>query len=192
MTITVDNASSNDKAFEFLSKTLSGMYQGGKNFHIRYHNIHVESVQKAVRYIRHSTGLIKNFKKCMKTCGLEGENSCVESSALVLQDVFFEHQVQGFWCFSHKYYVLFVDTAYTHDLKKVPERAIYRSRYFSKSSKQKTEIMSSSTKPLIDTFLHEILDVEKHLTTCATKIDICYMIPNMRSKYNKYWGSIEN
>ena len=121
--MTVDNASSNDKALEFLSKNLPNMYEGGKQFHIRcmahilnlivkdglrYHNFHVENVQRAVRYIRHSTGRIKKFKKCMKDCGLEEEkflcgecptrwNSTFEllKSALVLQEVFFEYEVQG-------------------------------------------------------------------------------------------------
>ncbi|KAL4562119.1 hypothetical protein LXL04_034313 [Taraxacum kok-saghyz] len=200
----IDNASSNDKALEFLSKKLANIYEGGKHFHIRcmahilnlivkddlrYHNLHVENVQRDdVRYIRHSTGRIKKFKKCMKDCGLEGEkflcgecptrwNSTFQllKSALVLQEVFFEYEVQ--------------DTSYTRDLKKVPEHTDFRVIkdivVFLEKFKTITEIMSSSTKPLIHTFLREILDVEKHLTNCSTNIHICHMIPNMQ-KLNYY------
>lgn len=81
MTCTVDNASSNDKAMEFLIKKLPSMYDGGKHFHIRCmahilnlivkdglnENVSsVKKIQKAVRYIRNSTQRIERFKEGMK------------------------------------------------------------------------------------------------------------------------------
>jgi len=86
MSMTVYNATPNDKAIEFLVKKLPNLYDGGKHFHIRcmahilnlivrdglkFQNYHVECVQRAIRYIRHSTQRISNFKKAMKDCGLE-------------------------------------------------------------------------------------------------------------------------
>ncbi|PWA89423.1 zinc finger BED domain-containing protein RICESLEEPER 2 [Artemisia annua] len=72
MTMTVDNAPSNDKALDHLIKKLPNakIYDDGKHFHIRCmahilnlivkeglkeKNYHVECVANAVKYIRHST-----------------------------------------------------------------------------------------------------------------------------------------
>ncbi|KAJ9566579.1 hypothetical protein OSB04_002545 [Centaurea solstitialis] len=85
MSMTVDNATSNDKAIKFLVKKLPKWKIVGpnqldqqKHFHIRcmtnilnlivknglkFQNYHVECVQKAIRYIRHLTQRINNFKK---------------------------------------------------------------------------------------------------------------------------------
>nr|KAJ0199378.1 hypothetical protein LSAT_V11C600324310 [Lactuca sativa] len=117
MTIGVENATTNDKALEFLTNKLHNLYKGGKKFHVRcvvhilnlivkdglkYHNTHVSYVQRAVKYIRHSTARIRKSKKCMKDSDLEvdkflcGEcptrwNSTFEllKSTLNLKDVFF-------------------------------------------------------------------------------------------------------
>ncbi|CAI9285259.1 unnamed protein product [Lactuca saligna] len=86
MTITLDNAATNDKAMDFLVKKLPNLYEGGKHFQVRcmahilnlivkdglkYQNYHVECIQKAVRYIRLSPQRINKFKKAMKDCGLQ-------------------------------------------------------------------------------------------------------------------------
>ncbi|KAJ0532205.1 putative ribonuclease H-like superfamily [Helianthus annuus] len=82
MTMTIDNASSNDKAIIYLLRKLSNLYAEGKHFHIRCmahilnlivkdglteNNYHVNCLRKAVRYIRNSTQRITTkFKKCME------------------------------------------------------------------------------------------------------------------------------
>nr|KAJ0200626.1 hypothetical protein LSAT_V11C600318370 [Lactuca sativa] len=86
MAITLDNATTNDKAIEFLVKKLPYLYDGGKHFQVRcidhilnlivkdglkYKNYYVECIQKAVRYIRLSPQRINKFKKAMKDCGLQ-------------------------------------------------------------------------------------------------------------------------
>nr|KAJ0222091.1 hypothetical protein LSAT_V11C200062950 [Lactuca sativa] len=210
MTISMDNATTNDKALEFLTKKLPNLYEGGKHFHVRcvahilnlivkdglkYHNTHVSCVQRAVKYIRHSTARIRKFKKCMKDSDLEGDkflcgecptrwNSTFEllKSALNLKDTFFEYEVK--------------DTSFARDLSRVPQRTdfevIEEVIMFLEKFKTKTEMLSASSKPLVQAVLREIIDVDQHLETCSTKVHLCHMIPDMRTKYNKYWGSIEN
>lgn len=66
MTMTTNNATSDDKTIKFLIKKLPKSYDGGKHFHLtcmthilnlnikdelKDHNYHVECVQKSVRYI---------------------------------------------------------------------------------------------------------------------------------------------
>lgn len=123
MTMTVDNATSNNKAIEYLITKLPNLYENGKHFHVRcmahilnlivkdglkYQNIHVDCIEKAVRYIRASTQRIAKFKNCIKDCGLETKrflcgdtptrwNSTFEmlKSALELRDAFFEYEIAG-------------------------------------------------------------------------------------------------
>nr|KAJ0184755.1 hypothetical protein LSAT_V11C900485380 [Lactuca sativa] len=86
MTITLDNAATNNKAMDFQVKKLPNLYEGGKHFQFRcmdhilnlivkyglnYQNYHVECIQKAVQYIRLSPQRINKFKKAIKDCGLQ-------------------------------------------------------------------------------------------------------------------------
>ncbi|GJX47586.1 zinc finger BED domain-containing protein RICESLEEPER 2 [Tanacetum coccineum] len=88
MTMTVDNAPSNDKALDHLIKKLPNakIYDDGKHFHIRCmahilnlivkeglkeKNYHVNCVANAVKCIRHSSQRINNFKSFMKEANLE-------------------------------------------------------------------------------------------------------------------------
>ncbi|PWA44281.1 hypothetical protein CTI12_AA516950 [Artemisia annua] len=146
MTMTVDNAPSNDKALNHLIKKLPNakIYDEGKHFHIRCmahilnlivkeglkeKNYHVESVANAVKYIRvpeHS-----DFGVC-----------------------------EGIVEFLEKF-------------------------------KAKTELISSSSKPLAHLFYREILDIDKHLRYWATIPEFCHMVDDMVKKYNKYWGKFD-
>lgn len=70
MTMTIDNASSNDKAIEYLVDRLPNLFDNGKHFHIRCmahilnlivkdgmseYSCSIERVRSAVRYIRYSS-----------------------------------------------------------------------------------------------------------------------------------------
>ena len=119
MTMTVDNAKTNDAAINIIVKELPGIYENGKHFHIRcmahiiniivkmgleYEVYHVKSMQQAVKYIRASPQRIKTFKQAMKDAAVEtqrflcGEtptrwNSTFEllSSAYDVKDAFLEY-----------------------------------------------------------------------------------------------------
>ena len=75
---------------------------------LKFQNYHVECVQRAIRYIRHSTQRISNFKKAMKDCGLETKkflcgdtptrwNSTFEllKTAYELREAFVEFGIKG-------------------------------------------------------------------------------------------------
>nr|KAJ0187490.1 hypothetical protein LSAT_V11C900494050 [Lactuca sativa] len=122
MTCTVDNASSNDKAIEFLKNKLPNLHNEGKHFHIRCmaHIINlivrdgmnkndesVKCLQDAVRYIRKSTQWIALFKKCMKAVGVESTkflcNDCpthwnstydLLKIAVDLEKAFYEYEME--------------------------------------------------------------------------------------------------
>nr|KAJ0188773.1 hypothetical protein LSAT_V11C900464680 [Lactuca sativa] len=123
MTITVDNATSNDKAIEFLMKKLSNLYDEGKQLHVRCmdhilsliikdgfdeHQSSIKCIQKAVRYIRNSTQWIQRFKECMKELNVESKKFLCNDSptrwnstyellkiAVKLEKVFGKFEVKG-------------------------------------------------------------------------------------------------
>nr|KAJ0207602.1 hypothetical protein LSAT_V11C500238690 [Lactuca sativa] len=162
MTISVDNATKNDKTLEFLINKLPNLYEGGKQFHVtclahilnlivtdglKYHSTHVSCVQRAVIYIRHSIARIRKFKKCTKDSDLKGNkflcgkwqtrwNSTFEllKSALNLKHAFFEYEVK--------------DTSFARDLSRVLQRAdfepIEEVVMFLEKFKTKTKILPAS------------------------------------------------
>ncbi|PWA74273.1 zinc finger BED domain-containing protein RICESLEEPER 2 [Artemisia annua] len=211
MTMTVDNAPSNDKAISYLIKKLPNarLYDDGKHFHVRcmahilnlivqeglkVKNYHVESLSNSVRYIRKSTQRIKKFKACMKESSLESNRFlCGECPtrwnskhdmlkiAVELRDVFFKYEL--------------VDDCYYRDLDRAPEHSDFGACKeiveFLDKFKAKTELISSSSKPLAHLFFGEILDVDKHLRSWETKPDFRIMVQDMVDKYNKYWGKFD-
>ena len=123
MTMTVDNAKTNDAAINIIVKELPGIYENGKHFHIRCmahiinlvvkmglkHEVYnVKNLQDAVKYIRASTQRIKTFKQAMKDAAVESQrflcgetptrwNSTFEllRSAYDVKDAFLEYSHQG-------------------------------------------------------------------------------------------------
>ncbi|KAL7607741.1 hypothetical protein Lser_V15G14400 [Lactuca serriola] len=59
---------------------------------------------------------------------------------------------------------------------------------FLEKFKTKTENVSASTKPLVHRLIREILDVNLHLKKWSTKVNFVHLIPDMKDKYDKYWG----
>ncbi|CAI9285711.1 unnamed protein product [Lactuca saligna] len=122
MTMTVDNAKTNDAAINIIVKELPGIYENGKHFHIRCmahiinlvvkmglkHEVyHVKNLQDAVKYIRASPQRIKTFKQAMKDAVVESQrflcgetptrwNSTFEllRSAYDVKDAFLEYSHQ--------------------------------------------------------------------------------------------------
>ncbi|PWA44422.1 zinc finger BED domain-containing protein RICESLEEPER 2 [Artemisia annua] len=204
MTMTVDNAPSNDKALNHLIKKLPNakIYDEGKHFHIRCmahilnlivreglkeKNYHVESVANAVKYIRYSSQRINNFKRCMEEVNLESKkflcsecptrwNSKHDMLKILceLREVFFKYEL--------------VDDCYYRDLERVPEHSDFGVCEgiveFLEKFKAKTELISSSSKPLAHLLYREILDGRLYPS-------FVIWVDDMVKKYNKYWGKFD-
>nr|KAJ0198451.1 hypothetical protein LSAT_V11C700355780 [Lactuca sativa] len=203
MTCTVDNASSNDKAIEFLKNKLPNLYNEGKHFHIRCmaHIINlivrdgmnkndesVKCLQDAVRYIRKSTQRIALFKKCMKAVGVESTkflcNDCptrwnstydLLKIAVDLEKAFYEYEMED------------VVTPVSEDF--VTCRAMVS---FLEKFKVKTELVSTTSKPLANRFFGEVCGIYKHIRVWSKNKRFYSIGKDMIDKYEKYWGDFEN
>ncbi|PWA40303.1 zinc finger BED domain-containing protein RICESLEEPER 1 [Artemisia annua] len=87
------------------------------------------------------------------------------------------------------------DDCYYRDLERMPEHSDFGVCEgvveFLEKFKTKTELISSSSKPLAHLFYREILDIDKHLRYWATKPESCHMVDDMVKKYNRYWGKFD-
>ncbi|CAI9278304.1 unnamed protein product [Lactuca saligna] len=206
MTMTVDNAKTNDAAINIIVKELPGIYENDKHFHIRCmahiinlvvkiglkHEVyHVKNLQDAVKYIRASPQRIKTFKQAMKDAAVESQRFlCGESPtrwnstfellrpAYDVKDTFLEY--------SHQ------DPMFQKTVGRVPSHSdfemIKKMMEFLEKFKKKTEKVSCSTKPIFHTYTREILDIDQHLRKHETNPDFMFMVPDMKDKYDKYWG----
>ncbi|GKD89746.1 zinc finger BED domain-containing protein RICESLEEPER 2 [Tanacetum coccineum] len=135
MTVTVDNIASNDKALEYLLENLPTKYDG-KHFHVRCmahilnlvvkdglkaYKKEVDTITLAVKYIKHSSQRVTNFKESV-------ENACASNKFLIsecptrwnsthdmlktaieLKDAFFDYD--------------FNNSCFARDLEEIPKRA---------------------------------------------------------------------
>ncbi|PWA52675.1 zinc finger BED domain-containing protein RICESLEEPER 2 [Artemisia annua] len=148
----------------------------------------------AVKYIRYSSQRINKFKRCMEEANLESNRFlCGECPtrwnskhdmlkiACSLREVFCKYELE--------------DNCYYRDLERVPEHSDFGVCEgvveFLEKFKVKTELISSSSKPLAHLFYREILDIDKHLRYWVTKPELCHMVDDMVKKYNMYWGKFD-
>nr|GEX31203.1 zinc finger BED domain-containing protein RICESLEEPER 2 [Tanacetum cinerariifolium] len=140
MTISVDNASSNDKALSYLAKMLPKMYDEGRHFQIRCvaHvlnfivkdgldecNYSVDTVRNAIRYIKLSTQRIKKFKDCIK-------DSRVTTNCFLIGDCLTRwnstHDMLKVACELKKAFELYDvgNSSFSSDLDKVPNTTDFK------------------------------------------------------------------
>ncbi|PWA46371.1 zinc finger BED domain-containing protein RICESLEEPER 2 [Artemisia annua] len=206
MTITVDNISSNDKALEYLVENLPTKYDGGKHFHIRCmahilnlivkdglktFNKEVSNIALAVKYIKHSSQRVTNFKESIeKTCNskkfLVSEcptrwNSTHDmlKTAIELKEAFFDYD--------------FNNSSFARDLEEIPKRVDFevcrKVVSFLEKFKETTELVSNVSCPVSHLWFGEVLDIDKHLREWQHEnASFKEMIEDMRKKYDKYWG----
>nr|KAJ0202971.1 hypothetical protein LSAT_V11C500290790 [Lactuca sativa] len=208
MTCMFDNASSNDKAIEFLKNKLPNLYNEGKHFHIRCtaHIINlivrdgmnkndesVKCLQDAVRYIRKSTQQIALFKKCMKGVVVESTkflcndcptrwNSTYELLKITmdLEKAFYEYEME--------------DRSFARDMATPGSEdfVTYRAMVsFLEKFRFKTELVSTSSKPLANRFFGEVCVIYKHIRVWSKNKRFSSIGNDMIDKYEKYWGDFE-
>lgn len=210
MTMTVDNATSNDKAIEYLTDRLPNLFDNGKHFHIRCMahilnlivkdgmNKYVDSidvVRSAIRYIRNSTQRITRFKECIV------EARCVSKKFLCLDCLTRWNSTFDMLKTAEELKEAFIlyerrNPSFTSDLGNVPTRydwlVIKNVVEFLEKFKQKTELVSGTSYPVAHHFFMEVLDVDSHLRKWENKPEFVVMVGKMIDKYDKYWGDFKN
>nr|KAJ0209448.1 hypothetical protein LSAT_V11C400174990 [Lactuca sativa] len=90
------------------------------------------------------------------------------------------------------YNFVYFDKSYERDLGRVPENydfeVVTEMVKFFEKFKTKTELVSVTSKPLVNLFIREVLDVDIHLRKWSTKPMFLDMVKDMKIKYEKYWG----
>ncbi|GJT94202.1 zinc finger BED domain-containing protein RICESLEEPER 2 [Tanacetum coccineum] len=205
MTVTVDNVASNDKAIEYLVENLPTKYDNGKHFHIRCmahilnlivqvglktYQKQVDTIALAVKYIKHSSQRVTNFKESVEYATdskkfLVSEcptrwNSTHDmlKTAIELKDAFLDYD--------------FKNSSFARDLEETPKRADFevcrKVVQFLEKFKGTTELVSNVSSPVAHLWFGEVLDIDKHLREWQANATFKDMIVDMRKKYDKYWG----
>ncbi|XP_042944041.1 zinc finger BED domain-containing protein RICESLEEPER 2-like isoform X2 [Carya illinoinensis] len=214
-TVTVDNASSNDVAIDYLKRFVEGHLLEGKYIHIRccahIMNLIVNDglkdcddsiarVRNAVKYVRSSPARMEKFKKCIE----KEKISCLK---LVCLDV------PTRW--NSTYLMLEVAETFQKPFLRLENEDGYFSRYcrsvglsppsssdwvrvkimvkFLKIFYDATVRLSGSLYVTSNAYFQEICGIQSHLSKMSQSNDpvLKVMATSMKSKYNKYWGSIE-
>ncbi|KAL7598128.1 hypothetical protein Lser_V15G25935 [Lactuca serriola] len=85
------------------------------------------------------------------------------------------------------------DKSYERDLSRVLENydfeVVTEMVNFFEKFKTKTDFVSAASKPLVNLFIREVLDVEIHLRNWSTKPMFLKMVKELKTKYDKYWGA---
>ncbi|GJV35454.1 zinc finger BED domain-containing protein RICESLEEPER 2 [Tanacetum coccineum] len=208
MTMTVDNIASNDKALEYLLENLPTKYDDGKHFHVRCmahilnlvvkdglkaYKKEVDTIALAVKYIKHSSQRVTNFKKSV-------ENACASSKFLI-------SECPTRWNSTHDmlktaielkdtfFYYGFNNSCFARDLEEIPKRANFevckKVVEFLEKFKETTELVSSVSSPVAHLWFGKILDIDKHLREWQEKASFTRMISKMRPKKWLYTIPIE-
>ena len=207
MTITVDNASSNDKAINFLPKKLHKRYDEGKHFQIRCaaHVLNlivkdgldecsnsVDTVRNTIRYIKLSTQRIEKFKDCIKDSRITTNRFSIGDCLTRWNST---HDMLKVACELKRAFELYdvENSSFSNDLDKVPDASDFRICgdlvNFLEKFKSKTQNVSASSRPLSHLFFSEIIDVDTHIRKWGVKPGYVSMVHEMRLKYDKYWGN---
>ena len=102
-------------------------------------------------------------------------------SAIDLQEAFYNYSMSN--------------TSFSRDLEAIPRRTDFdvcqKVCDFLEIFKEKTELVSTQSRPVAHLFYSEILDVDKHLREWELVPNFSPMVEKMRLKYDKYWGIIK-
>ncbi|PWA76961.1 zinc finger BED domain-containing protein RICESLEEPER 2 [Artemisia annua] len=188
MTIKVDNIASNDKALEYLVENLPTKYDGDG---LKTFTKEVSNISLAVKYIKHSSQRVTNFKESVEKTSTSKKflvsecptrwNSTYDmlKTAIELKEAFF--------------YYDFNNSSFARDLEEIPKRVDFEvcRKVVSVLEKfmETTELVSNVSCPVAHMWFGVVLDIDKHLREWQHEnASFKEMIQDMRKKYDKYWG----
>ncbi|XP_057436087.1 zinc finger BED domain-containing protein RICESLEEPER 2-like [Lotus japonicus] len=217
-TITVDNASSNDGAVSYLKtrlKNFNGLVLDGQFLHMRCcaHilnlvvndglvdlNSSINSIRGAIRFVRSSSQRKNKFKECIQFSNISSKKLvCLDvptrwNSTYLMLDAAEKLQVAFEKIeFEDRNYVLHFDKPLTppKSIDWENARAFVR---FLKIFYDATKIFSASVHLSIHTAFHQLCFIYTEILNCIASPNpvLSKMGQEMKKKYDKYWGNVEN
>ncbi|GKB48912.1 zinc finger BED domain-containing protein RICESLEEPER 2 [Tanacetum coccineum] len=150
----------------------------------------VDTIALAVKYIKHSSQRVTNFKESVEYATdskkfLVSEcptrwNSTHDmlKTAIELKDAFLDYD--------------FKNSSFARDLEETPKRADFevcrKVVQFLEKFKGTPKLVSNVSSPVAHLWFGEVLDIDKHLREWQANATFKDMIVDMRKKYDKYWG----
>ena len=214
-TITVDNASSNDVAIDYLRRHMKGNILGGESLHMRCcahilnlvvseglkeHNDSIIRVRNVVRYVRSSPARMEKFKRCV-------DKERIDCKTLVCLDV------STRW--NSTYLMLEAAQKYQKAFERLEDDDGQYVSYFSEGTLgsprsfdwENVRVLVKFLKIFYDSTLRisgslyvtcnllfqELCIVQTSLSKLCENRDpfLSVMAMSMKKKYDKYWGNIE-
>ncbi|KAG2729508.1 hypothetical protein I3760_01G253500 [Carya illinoinensis] len=214
-TVTVDNASSNDTAISYLKQFLTGNLLGGKYMHMRCcaHildlivseglkecNDAITMVRNAVRYVRSSPARLEKFKRCAEKEKIDCKKMlCLDvqtrwnSTYLMLEAAGkFEKAFRRMESEDYNFLSYF-DDGHIRPPKATEWETVRVFVKFLEMFYEATTRFSGSLYVTANTGFLEICDLQTELIMLSESTNTCLksMAINMRTKYDKYWGSLD-
>lgn len=213
-TITVDNASSNDVAIEYLKKkTKKNAILGAEFLHMRCmahivnlvvvdglkeKSVSVDRIRGAIKYIRQSPARLQKFKKCVEIEKLESKQSlCLDvstrwNSTYTMLDVALKLQLafDRYDELDHNYFseLCAGSGRPTNEDWQVVSKLVTFLRYFYELTKR----ISGSYYTTSNNFFHEMCSLHCLLDELmeSSDLELSVMAKKMKEKYDKYFGNV--
>ncbi|KAL4324581.1 hypothetical protein GQ457_11G021390 [Hibiscus cannabinus] len=193
MTITVDNASSNDLAIEYLKQILNLWNDSVLNaefLHMRCAahilkdglkdvDVSVIKVRAAVKYVRSSPARLQKFKACV-------EDEKINSKSLVCLDI------ETRW--NSTFYMLKSALVFRKAFKNLKTKYLPYTKELQKIFYETTLSFSGSRYVTSNTFMEEIYDIGYTINRSVDDINdgVKSMARQMKMKFDKYWKNVNN
>jgi hypothetical protein len=216
-TITVDNASSNDVAVAYLKKRINnmgGLMGDGSFFHLRccahilnlvvgdglkQNELSISSVRNAVRFVRSSPQRAAKFKECIEFARIKCKKMlCLDvqtrwNTAYIMLDGAekFQPAFEKLEGEDSGYLEFFGEAGPPSITDWENVRCFVR---FLRIFYDATKEFSSSQQVSLHKAFHQLASVHCELKRAAMNLNtvLASMGSEMKQKYNKYWGKIEN
>ena len=215
-TITLDNATCNDVAVSYLGKRLkskNALVGDGSFFHMRCaahilnlvvrdgqkdHELAIESVREAVRFVRSSPQRALKFKECIEIVGITCKRklgldvSTRWNSTYLMLDAAekFQAAFEKLEDEDPGYMEFFNLSGPPCSIDWEKSRAFV---IFLKTFYDATKLFSSSQEVSLHSAFHNLSEILCKLQEASLNMNtyVAPMVSNMKTKFDKYWGDVE-